>query len=153
MSDREDAPQQLVTFRTGDYSFGIDVLQVQEVLKGQQMTAVPLAAPEILGLINLRGHIVTAINMRERLKLDAAADGAEQMNLIVSLPDGAASLVVDSVGDVITLDPKRYKVRPSTLASPLKEIVSGVYQLDAGLLLHIDPEAACGAGREEEANG
>jgi purine-binding chemotaxis protein CheW len=131
-----------VTFRTGDYYFGVDVLEVQEVLKHQQMTPVPRAAAEVRGLINLRGHIVTAIGMRERLRLEPSGTQDEQMNLIVSLSDGAASLVVDSVGDVISVDPKRYKPKPSTLAAPLREMVSGVYQLEHGLLLHINAEAA-----------
>lgn len=136
-------PQQLVTFKTGEYTLGINVLEVQEVLKHQQMTPVPLASEEVKGLLNLRGHIVTAIGLRERLRLAAAAEESEQMNLIVSLRDGAASLVVDSVGDVITLDPEKYKPRPSTLKPPLREMVAGVYQLERGLLLHIDPEIAC----------
>lgn len=142
-------PQQLVTFRTGEYSFGIDVLEVQEVLKHQQMTAVPLAPPEVRGLINLRGHIVTAIGMRERLHLEPSLNESQQMNLIVSLRDGSASLVVDSVGDVINLDRDRYKGRPSTLVSPLRDMVAGVYQLEKTLLLHIDPEAACQLCMEE----
>ena len=136
-------PQQLVSFKTGEYTLGINVLEVQEVLKHQQMTPVPLASEEVKGLLNLRGHIVTAIGLRERLRLAAAAEESEQMNLIVSLREGAASLVVDSVGDVITLDPERYKPRPSTLKPPLREMVTGVYQLERGLLLHIDPEIAC----------
>ena len=136
-------PKQLVTFKTGDYLFGVNVLEVQEVLKRQQMTLVPRAPSEVQGLINLRGHIVTAIGMRERLQLSPLVDDSEQMNLIVSLADGVASLVVDSVGDVITLDPERYRPRPSTLATPLRDMVSGVYQLDQRLLLHIDPEVAC----------
>jgi chemotaxis signal transduction protein len=72
------------------------------------------------------------------------------MNLIVSLKDGAASLVVDSVGDVITLDPQRYKPRPGALKSPLKDMVTGVYQLDGALLLHLDAEAACKVCEEEK---
>jgi purine-binding chemotaxis protein CheW len=74
------------------------------------------------------------------------------MNLIVSLKDGSASLVVDSVGDVITLDPKRYKPKPSTLAAPLRDMVSGVYQLENGLLLHIDAEAAVDLFAEDGAD-
>lgn len=147
---QSSAPQQLVTFKTGDYSFGVNVLEVQEVLKHQQMTAVPLAPAEVKGLINLRGHIVTAIGMRERLHLGNPSGDIEEMNLIVSLRDGAASLVVDSVGDVITLDPERYRPKPSSLTSPLKEMVAGVYQLERGLLLHIDPEIACKLLEEEE---
>lgn len=143
-------PKQLVTFQTGDYLFGVDVLEVQEVLKRQQMTIVPRASAEVQGLINLRGHIVTAIGMRERLQLSPLSDDSEQMNLIVSLRDGVASLVVDSVGDVITLKPERYKPRPSTLATPLRDMVTGVYQLDHKLLLHIDPEVACQVCEETE---
>jgi purine-binding chemotaxis protein CheW len=143
-------PQQLVTFKTGDYSFGVDVLEVQEVLKHQQMTFVPLAPEEVRGLINLRGNIVTAIGMRERLHLNASAEDSEQMNLIVSLKDGTASLVVDSVGDVITLDPTRYKPRPRALKEPLKEMVLGVYESEKGLLLHIAPEIVCKVCEEEE---
>jgi len=142
-------PQQLVTFKTGDYAFGIDVLEVQEVLKHQQMTAVPLAPEEVRGLINLRGHIVTAIGMRERLHLKAILRDVEQMNLIVSLKDGAASLVVDSVGDVISVDPARYKPRPRALKAPLKEMVLGAYESEKGLLLHIAPEVVCKLCEEE----
>lgn len=143
-------PQQFVTFETGGYLCGIDVLEVQEVLKRQQMTAVPLGPLEVQGLINLRGHIVTAIDMRRRLHLEPAPADGEQMNLIVSLKDGAASLIVDSVGDVITVDAERYKPRPSTLQSPLREMVAGVYQLGKGLLLHISPEDACNLSAGEE---
>ncbi|MEY4669790.1 MAG: hypothetical protein RL518_2489 [Pseudomonadota bacterium] len=143
-------PQQLVTFTTGEYSFGIDVLEVQEVLKHQQMTFVPLAPEEVRGLINLRGHIVTAIGMRERLNLMNCSDETEEMNLIVSLRDGAASLVVDAVGDVITLDPSRYKPRPRALKAPLKEMVLGVYESETGLLLHIAPEVVCKVCEEEK---
>ena len=149
MTSRNSPPQQLVTFRTGDYLLGIDVLHVQEVLKHQKMTDVPLAPEEVKGLINLRGHIVTAIGMRERLRLDPAPDPTEQMNLIVSLRDGAASLVVDAVGDVINVDPKRYKSRPGSLRAPLRDLVTGVYQLEKGLLLHINPENVCTLMEEE----
>jgi purine-binding chemotaxis protein CheW len=146
----QSPPKQLVTFKTGNYLFGVDVLEVQEVLKRQQMTLVPRAPSEVEGLINLRGHIVTAIGMRQRLQLSDISDDIEQMNLIVSLRDGVASLVVDSVGDVITLNPARYKPRPSTLASPLRDMVTGVYQLEDKLLLHIDPEVACQVCEEAE---
>lgn len=142
-------PQQMVTFTTGEYSFGIDVLEVQEVLKHQQMTLVPLAPDEIRGLINLRGHIVTAIGMRERLHLGRNPEHDEEMNLIVSLRDGVASLVVDSVGDVITLDPAMYKPRPRALKAPLKDMVLGVYESERGMLLHLAPEVVCKVCEEE----
>lgn len=134
-------PSQVVTFTSGDYHFGINVLTVQEVLKYQEMTPVPLAPPEIRGLINLRGNIVTAIGMRERLQMPPADSDASPMNLIISLRDGSASLIVDSVGDVLTLQPERYRPRPSTLVSPLKEVVTGVYELERGLLLLLDADS------------
>ena len=143
-------PRQLVTFKTGEFDFGIDVLEVQEVLKHQQMTNVPLAPEEVRGLINLRGRIVAAIGMRERLHLNKSLEERSQMNLIVSLKDGAASLVVDTVGDVITLDPTRYKPRPRALKAPLKDMVLGVYESEKGLLLHIAPEVVCKVYQEEK---
>jgi purine-binding chemotaxis protein CheW len=133
--------QQVVTFTSGDYHFGINVLTVQEVLKYQEMTPVPLAPPEVRGLINLRGNIVTAIGMRERLRMAPAAGDHTLTNLIISLKDGAASLLVDSVGDVITLEPDRCQPKPSTLVSPLREVITGVYELEQGLLLLLDAEA------------
>jgi chemotaxis signal transduction protein len=81
--------------------------------------------------------------MRERLHLETSPEEVEQMNLIVSLKDGAASLVVDTVGDVITLDPAHYKPRPRALKAPLKDMVLGVYESEKGLLLHIAPEVVC----------
>jgi len=143
-------PSQLVTFKTCEYTFGLDVLEVQEVLRHQQMTSVPLATAAIQGLMNLRGQIVAAIGMRQRLMLPDAGDPTQQMNLIVSLKDGVASLVVDSVGDVITIDPTLYRPKPSTLKGPLREMVCGVYQLERTLLLHLDPESACNVCDDEE---
>jgi purine-binding chemotaxis protein CheW len=136
-------PMQLVTFVTERYTFGLDVLDVQEVLNQQHMTPVPLAPPEILGLINLRGHIVTAIDMRERLKMPTSRGGAAQMNIILQLRDGCASLVVDSVGDVITVEQENYLPPPPSLDAPLNDMVCGVYKLDDRLLMHIDPDNAC----------
>jgi purine-binding chemotaxis protein CheW len=138
-----EPPGQLVTFRVGDYLFGVDVLDVQEVLKWQKMTPVPRAAREVRGLINLRGHIVTAIGMRERLKLDG--NGGDEMNLILSRRDGVISLVVDSVGDVIAVDRDRFKPAPQgSLAAPLKGMVTGIYEVGErigdGLLLQISAQ-------------
>jgi purine-binding chemotaxis protein CheW len=145
MTDHREStsPSQVVTFSSGDYQFGIDVLTVQEVLRTQEMTPVPLAPNEIRGLINLRGNIVTAIGIRERLSLAPATADIELMNLIISLKDGTASLIVDSVGDVLSLDRQRCKPRPSTLKSPLREVVTGVYELERSLLLLLDAEALC----------
>jgi len=136
-------PTQLVTFTTERYTFGLDVLDVQEVLNRQHMTPIPLAPREVLGLINLRGHIVTAIDMRHRLKLGPESGTSGQMNIIVQLRDGSASLVVDAVGDVIAVDQDNYLPPPASLEKPLCTIVCGAYKLNDRLLMHINPDNAC----------
>ncbi len=143
MKKRTGTPTQLVTFVTHQYTFGLDVLDVQEVLHQQHMTPVPLAPQEILGLINLRGHIVTAIDMRQRLRMTAPHSNSPQMNIILQLRDGSASLVVDSVGDVITVNQENYLPPPPSLEAPFDQMVCGVYKLDDRLLMHIDPDSAC----------
>jgi purine-binding chemotaxis protein CheW len=143
MRKRTGTPTQLVTFTTDQYTFGLDVLDVQEVLHQQHMTPVPLAPREILGLINLRGHIVTAIDMRQRLRMSAPHGEGTQMNIILQLRDGSASLVVDSVGDVITVKQENYLPPPPSLEAPFNQMICGVYKLEDRLLMHIDPDSAC----------
>ncbi len=104
---------QFSTFFVADLFFGVDVLHVQEVLRAQPMTSVPQAPEVIEGLINLRGQIVTAIDMRRRLLLPTrAADSAGSMNMVVRTVDGAVSLVVDEIGDVLSMDASAYE-RPA----------------------------------------
>ncbi len=143
MSTQEAHPRQLVTFQVADYSFGLNVLDVQEVLTHQQMTHVPLAPSEVRGLINLRGQIVTAIDMRKRLGLPELSDPGLEMNVIVQLGDGSVSVIVDNVGDVIAVEPGQFEPPPSTLKSPIKDIILGVYKLNDKLLLQLNPERAC----------
>ena len=86
---------QFSTFFVADLFFGVDVLRVQEVLRFQQMTRVPQAPEVIEGLINLRGQIVTAIDMRRRLRLPPRGGDQTPMNIVVRTEDGAVSLLVD----------------------------------------------------------
>ena len=95
---------QFSTFFVADLFFGVDVLRVQEVLRFQQMTRVPQAPEVIEGLINLRGQIVTAIDMRRRLRLPPRAGDQTPMNMVVRTEDGAVSLLVDEIGDVLDVD-------------------------------------------------
>ena len=92
------------TFFVADLFFGVDVLRVQEVLRYQQMTRVPDAPQVIEGLINLRGQIVTAIDMRRRLGLPLRSQNAAPMNMVIRTEDGAVSLLVDEIGDVLDVD-------------------------------------------------
>ncbi len=135
------ATHQYCTFFLQDFTFGIEVQTIQEVLLYQEMTAVPLAPATVHGLINLRGQIVTAIDLRSRLGLPARTGEALPMNVIVRTPDGAVSLLVDGIGDVVEVDPDLYERPPETLDGAARELVTGVYKLADRLLLILDVTA------------
>jgi purine-binding chemotaxis protein CheW len=141
--------KQFSTFFVADLFFGIDVLNVQEVLRFQHMTPVPQAPSVIEGLINLRGQIVTAIDMRKRLHLPERAADQSPMNIVVRTADGAVSLLVDEIGDVMEMDASNFEMPPENLASEAREIIRGVYKLKDNLLLVLDEEltADLGVGR------
>ena len=132
---------QFSTFFVADFFFGVDVLHVQEVLRSQPMTSVPQAPDVIEGLINLRGQIVTAIDMRRRLLLPVrAADHPESMNMVVRTADGAVSLLVDEIGDVLDMDASAYERPPENLVPAARDLIRGVYKLKDRLLLVLDEE-------------
>src|SRR5450432_2382318 len=106
---------QFATFFVADLFFGVDVLRVQEVLRMQPMTNVPQAPDVIEGLINLRGQIVTAIDMRRRLRLPPRTAEQTAMNMVVQTDDGAVSLVVDEIGDVLDVDQATHESPPENL--------------------------------------
>jgi purine-binding chemotaxis protein CheW len=139
-SERAQAGAQFATFLVADLLFGVDVLRVQEVLRLQQMTRVPQAPDVIEGLINLRGQIVTAIDMRRRLQLPPRAGDQTAMNIVVRTDDGAVSLLVDEIGDVLDMDEATYERPPENLDPATRELVHGVYKLKDRLLLVLDAE-------------
>lgn len=128
------------TFLVSDLSFCIDVLQVQEVLKYQPMTPVPQAPEAVEGLINLRGQIVTAIEMRRRLGLPPRPEEMAPMNIVVSTTDGAVSLLVDEIGDVMELSASDYEHPPANIDQSAFDVIKGVYKLRDKLLLVLDAE-------------
>ena len=132
--------RQLCTFYLDDHIFGIDVVRVQEVIRYQEMTRVPRAPREVRGLINLRGQIVSAVDMRSRMEMPERADGQLPMNVVVRTPDGPVSLLVDEIGDVLEVDEATVERPPDTLSGRAKELVRCVYKLTDGLLLVLDPE-------------
>lgn len=135
-----DLNRQFATFFMKDLYFGIEVQKVQEVLRAQEMTRVPLAPGVLRGLINLRGQIVAAIDMRERLALPPRSAEQEPMNMIVRAEDGAVSLLVDEIGDVIHVSAESHEAVPETMAANLKLLVDGVYKLEGRLLLVLSTE-------------
>jgi purine-binding chemotaxis protein CheW len=132
--------RQFCTFLLGDLFFGIEVRKVQEVIRAQVMTRVPLAQRAIRGLINLRGQIVTAIDLRERLGLPPLEAGREPMNVVVRTAEGAVSLLVDEIGDVLETEAEQYEEPPETLPAYAREMITGVYKLPERLLLVLDSE-------------
>lgn len=130
------------TFQLGDLLFGIEVLRVQEVIRYQPMTQVPLAPPVVGGLINLRGQVVTAIDLRCRLGMAPRVADRLPMNVVVRTEDGPVSLLVDEVGDVVEADDTTFEPPPETLEGPTRELVTGVYKLDRRLLLVLDVDRA-----------
>jgi purine-binding chemotaxis protein CheW len=132
--------EQFSTFFVADLFFGVDVLNVQEVLRFQPMTPVPQAPEVIEGLINLRGQIVTAIDMRRRLRLPRRAGDKSPMNMVVRTADGAVSLLVDEIGDVLNMDAATYERTPENLAPAARDLIRGVYKLKGQLLLILDAE-------------
>ena len=129
------------TFLVDGLLFGVAVADVQEVLRPQAMTRVPLAPAVISGLINLRGQIVTALDMRQRLKLAPRAAGAAPMNIVVRADDEPLSLLVDEIGDVIDVDADSFERRPNNLDAGVKELIAGVCKLKDRLMLVLDTHA------------
>lgn len=130
--------RQYATFDVAGAYFGIDVLQVQEVLRHQEMTSVPLAPPVVEGLINLRGQIVTALDMRRRLGLPSRASGETAMNVVVRTEEGAVSLLVDEIGDVVEVDSASFERPPENLDPAIRDLVRGIHKLKDRLLLVLD---------------
>lgn len=131
---------QFATFFVNGLFFGVEVLKVQEVIRYQEMTRVPLAPSMVQGLINLRGQIVTAIDLRRRLEMPPLAEGQLPMNVVVRSEDGAVSLLVDAIGDVVETPEESYERPPETLSGVARDLIKGVYKLKERLLLILDTE-------------
>ena len=135
-----DQSQQLCTFTVENYTFAVEVHKVQEVLRFQEMTRVPLAPWVVRGLINLRGQIVTAIDLRRRLGLPDAPAGASPMSVILRTEQGAVSLLVDRIGDVREVQRELFEPPPVTLRDLARDMIRGVYKLDDRLLILLDAD-------------
>lgn len=134
--------EQFCTFFLDGHFFGTPVPQVQEVIQYQVMTRVPLAPIVISGMINLRGQIVPAIDLRRRLGLPDRPPDKLPMNVVVRTAEGAVSLLVDEIGDVIEVEAEALETPPETLQGFAREVVRGVYKLPGSLLLVLDTDLA-----------
>ncbi len=131
--------------------FGIPVLTVQDVLGPQRMTRVPLAPPEVAGSLNLRGRIVTAIDFRTWLGLDPRPEGEEGMNVVVEIDGEPYSLIVDTVGEVLSFSPDDREQTPASLENVWRHIATGVYRLDDQLMVALDVAKLLDMGQSEAA--
>ena len=133
---------QLLSFELADHLYGIEVDQVQEVLRSQKVTRVPLHTDAIAGLINLRGEVVTAIDLRARLSLPARPEGQDAVNIVVRLRGESISLLVDSIADVLEVDDRSFEPVPDTLDGDVRDLLRGAYKTQGRLLLALDVDRA-----------
>jgi two-component system chemotaxis sensor kinase CheA len=134
---------QFCTFYLDKMLFGVELEGVQEVIRTLDMTQVPLAPGVVRGLINLRGQIVTAVDLRRRLELEPGPPGLKSMNLVVRSEDGAVSLLVDEIGDVVEVEESSFEPPPETLRGLVRNMILGVHKLQDRLMLVLDIEKAC----------
>jgi purine-binding chemotaxis protein CheW len=127
-----------VTMRIDKQLFGIPVKNVRDVLRQQKITAIPLAAKEVAGSLNLRGRIVTVINLRRRLRLAEVQGDGKGMFVVVEHKGELFSLMVDSVGEVMTVPSHAIEKSPANLGGAWKEVTTGIYKLSGELLVIID---------------
>ncbi|HTM71770.1 MAG TPA: chemotaxis protein CheW [Pseudolabrys sp.] len=127
-----------VTALIGGQLFGLPILRVQDVFAPERLTSVPLSPPEVAGVLNLRGRIVTLIDMRCRLGLGSRENGQQWMAIGVESRGESYGLLIDSVGEVLKLDNQSWEPNPSNLDARLASVSTGIYRLDSQLLMVLD---------------
>ena len=130
--------RRLCTFHLDRYFVGVDVTDVQEVIRYQNLTPVPLSHSAIQGLINLRGQIVTTIDLRERLALSPRPEGQRPMNIVIQHNGELVSLLVDEIGEVLDVEEAAFEPMPESAVDLARGLVLGAYKLSDRLLLHLN---------------
>ena len=134
--------QEFLTVFIGGQRFGIPILQIQDVLGDQSVTFIPLSPPEVAGSLNLRGRVVTAIDVRRRLNMDTAQpheQGTTQnMSVVVEHHHELYSLIIDKVGDALVLENALFEKNPATLDAVWQDVSTGIFRLDDELLVILD---------------
>jgi purine-binding chemotaxis protein CheW len=127
--------KQYCSLRVADLLLGIEVGEIQEILRDTSITPVPLAHQAIRGLINLRGQIVAAIDLRRRAGLEETAEGTPFITMVLGTAEEPLALVVDSVGDVVEVASDAFEAPPDTLKGEARRMIEGAYKLERELLL------------------
>jgi purine-binding chemotaxis protein CheW len=133
-----DLTTEYVTVTIGDHLFGLPICRVQDVFVPARLTRVPLAPPEVAGILNLRGRVVTAIDMRSRLDLGARAPDAPVMAIGIEFKSESYGLLVDSVGEVLALRNDACEPKPANLDAGLWRVAAGIYRLEGQLMVVLD---------------
>jgi purine-binding chemotaxis protein CheW len=133
-----------VTIRVGEQWFGLPIGRVHDVFVPTAMTRVPMAPPDIVGLLNLRGRVVTALSMRACLGLPVHADDGEAMAVGLEYQGEAFGLLVDEVGEVMQLTDESHEANPVHLDARWAQVTRGIHRLADRLLLVLDIDAALG---------
>lgn len=128
------------TFLLAGHFFGVEVERVQEVIRHQEMTRIPRAPVHVRGLINLRGQIVTALDLRKALGYPERTDGQLPMNVVVRTESGVVSLLVDEIDEVVEVTSETYEPPPGKLDGIAEQMIRGVYKFDGRLMLELDTE-------------
>lgn len=150
MSESDADLHQFVTFTIGGQICGIPILQVRDVLGPQKITPIPLAPSEVAGSLNLRGRIVTSVDLRVRLGLPRS-DVQDRMSIVVEHHGDLYSLIIDSIGEILELSSEILERAPPTLDASWSSFSKGIYQLDAGLLLVLDIDIILDIGQSAAA--
>ncbi len=132
------ATVEFVTFRLADQWLGIPVMIVQEVLVAQRIARVPMSPEAVAGFLNLRGQIVTAVDLRRTLRLEPLAAGAEYMNVVVQHDGELFAFMVDEVGDVVTVPTDAVEPTPATLDARWRAAAVGIVRRERGLLVIVN---------------
>jgi purine-binding chemotaxis protein CheW len=138
--------RQFCTFYVDKLLFGVESQRIQEVIRDVELTEVPLAPVEVRGLMNLRGQIVAALDLRSRLDLAPANEQRAPMCVVVRTAEGALSLLVDDIGDVVEVEEESFERPPETLRGGIRDMILGVHKLDRQLLHVLDTDKVCKAG-------
>jgi purine-binding chemotaxis protein CheW len=131
---------QLLTFSLAGQLFGVPVLEVNDVLGPQKITKMPLAPPAVAGVMNLRGRIVTAIDVRRCLNQPPREEGATSTSVVVDHDSELFSLIIDSIGDVLHLSQDSFETAPATLDEAWRSVSSGIHKLQDQILVVLNVE-------------
>src|SRR5208283_2007444 len=144
--------RQFCTFYLDHLLFGVESQKIQEVVTYRDLRPVPLAAPVVSGLMNLRGQVVVALELRRQLELPERPSNLPPVCMVVHSSGGTVCLLADEVGNVVDVEDQSFEPSPLTLSPRLRSVILGVHKLEGQLLHVLDTERACevqAAGGEE----